>query len=160
MECLSSVSQALDARQVLLGRVAPCRKVRFSGSSAAPESVWVVEGQGGVRTALREEALFLFEEGSLQRNEAVMPYQASWVLECGEGGDLWLGHARQGKPVRLVRLVAVTAELWTSGAAHLCGEDCYDAELRMTDSGVRLDWVARGPQKNHRIARQFSLEAD
>lgn len=131
--------------------------VRMCGEGAAPEEAWQMTGAASVRITYLPSGVLLREKGRLERNELSLAYQASWSFETDAEGILWLGHARQGTPLRLLNLRSVSDTEWTSDKPHVCGEDLYEARItRVPGSGLQLQWQTRGPRKKHRITRNFT----
>jgi hypothetical protein len=68
-----------------------------------------------------------------------------------------LEHLRFGAehPVWLFDLAPDGPALWLPAGPHLCGADCYRAELRPGDSGLSLTWTITGPRKLERIVYEY-----
>ncbi len=62
-----------------------------------------------------------------------------------------------GEKVHLVDLKAEAGGLrWDSVGPHLCGEDRYEACVRVEDSEtVEIEWWSRGPRKDYRILTRY-----
>jgi len=134
--------------------------VQLRGEAWPPETPWQLTGTANVGTKDLPSGLLLHEEGRLYRDGLSLAYQASWSFETDEEGRLWLGHARQGAPVRLLVLLPVSDTEWISDQPHHCGADLYAARFTLLpDSALQLSWQTRGPQKYHIITRFFTTSS-
>lgn len=67
-----------------------------------------------------------------------------------------LSHARRGETVHLLTLVgSPESDCLVPQAAHLCGQDCYQARLVLIGTGFTLDWQIQGPRKDESIAYHY-----
>ncbi len=73
-------------------------------------------------------------------------------------GRIALSHERRGSEaaVWLFDLIAgETPDTLVSAAAHLCGEDRYQARLVLGEDGFELSWTIDGPRKQERLVYRY-----
>lgn len=68
-----------------------------------------------------------------------------------------LHHLRQGEghPIHLADLVDQGDGRFAPLDPHLCAEDTYRVELRVSDEGVRVAWSVTGPNKEYSLERFY-----
>src|SRR5262249_28131253 len=72
-----------------------------------------------------------------------------------------LEHLRFGEdqPVLLFELHHQPDEMrWASANPHVCGDDCYAAQLQVEEEGFTLSWTVSGPRKRERINYTYSKQ--
>lgn len=120
------------------------------------------EGSGTVSIHRADPSVIEWEERGSWRDQA--GHETSyhdrlrWRLDA-VAAVLSLYHLRQGEahPVHLADLQNEGAGRFHSPLPHLCADDTYLAELKLTSGRIELHWDVRGPKKNYRVYRTYTL---
>ena len=120
------------------------------------------EGSGTVIIHRADPSVIEWEERGSWRDAAghATAYhdRLRWRLDVG-AGVLSLFHLRQGEthPIHLADLSAGAEGRLVPALPHLCGDDTYLAELELPSGRIELHWEVRGPKKNYRVYRTYTL---
>jgi len=147
---------------VLAERLPRIRRLSIEVRSGSV-SGWAGHGQGEVVVRRSADGVIAFDEHGafeLARAGASLPFRNSlrWTVHADR---IVLAHCRQDARVgtRLVEFRAATASpdgtTLHAAAPHYCGLDCYDAVLRLFDTGFDLHWRITGPRKNEDLLRRY-----
>jgi hypothetical protein len=111
-----------------------------------------VETAGGSQMVMRERGRWAAPRGA----GAHFTDALRWTLDT-DIFALRLEHVRRGldQPVPLVELVDDGRGFLTPLAPYLCGEDRYDASVRVVDGVVEVAWRVTGPRKKQEILRRY-----
>ena len=127
------------------------RTIRYVSQSNTPG--WDGKGNGSVTVESPEESVLIFSESGVYQPTIGRQTRFNNVFRWTLTETLiHLEHLRFGpdRPVFLFNLEPGIDEQWVSVKPHLCKQDCYSAELRLLESGVRICWMVTGPKKNDR----------
>ncbi|MEO7718050.1 MAG: DUF6314 family protein [Capsulimonas sp.] len=122
-------------------------QLSFAASSNSAAG-WNAVGEGDVliETATRDQVIF--REFGRWKSPEGREFRFRNVYRWSRTGDdrVRLEHLRMGagRPVLLFDLEHEGDGCWRSVNGHQCKEDCYSAELRVEESGVRLEWLISG----------------
>jgi hypothetical protein len=154
--CLSMDSNVSD----LWGRLASVRAIQLEVVSFRnPETSG--RGVGEVEASLSMPDTILFEEqGSWQTAAGhSLAFKNAWRWTRLDAGRLIrLEHLRLGpkSPVYLIDLAfREVVAAFTSLAPHLCGRDCYQAEIDVPDEGFEVRWFVQGPAKKDLLKYRY-----
>ena len=105
-------------------------------------------------TSENDHNLVFHIKGNWQNKNVSFSDTLRWTLTPDY---LSLEHLRFGEnnPIKLVHLVLVKDKVLKSLSPHLCGQDCYLAELSGSERGIDLTWNIQGPRKNERVTSTF-----
>jgi hypothetical protein len=139
----------------------PVRSLQFVARSANT-SGWNGSGKGRVAVeAPANNVLTFTETGSWQPlNGREIGFRNVFRWTVLGPKRVRLEHLRfgPGQPVNLFDLVPTSDQTWSSISPQLCREDCYTAELRLSENGLNLHWTIAGPKKQESIEYTYRWE--
>ncbi|MES1924977.1 DUF6314 family protein [Salinisphaera sp. T31B1] len=152
---LSDESAIID----LWRRLPSVRRLTFS-ATAGPDSVtgWTGTGLADVVCEEAGDGLRFIETGRFTLVDTTHPLTFHNVFHWRAApGRVALAHERFGRdaPVWLFDLIAAAPGELTAAESHLCGNDRYDARLRLVDDGFDLRWTISGPRKDETLAYRY-----
>lgn len=111
-----------------------------------------VEANGGAEVVIRERGRWAEPHGG----GAHFTDALRWTLDT-DMALLRLEHIRRGpeEPVVLVELADDGNGGLTPLSPFLCGDDRYEASIRIMDDVVEVAWRVTGPKKSHEIIRRY-----
>ena len=148
----------MDAISNLWVRLAQVTTLQFIAVSNS-DSGWNGSGAGEVRVEQPGEDMLIFHESGEWESAARKRFRFSnayrWIKTGPE--SVRLEHLRFGadQPVFLFELAPAAEGAWKSVSPHVCSEDCYSAELRLTDVGINLLWTIAGLEKQESIDYEY-----
>ena len=116
------------------------------GASGTGEGTATASREGDV-LVVTEAGTWTYAGGTPMRWRAVSRWRA-------EGGALAVEHVRQGESAVAV-LNRQPDGTWRARAPYLCGQDRYEAALKVTPEAVRVTWTVSGPCKAARTVTQY-----
>ncbi|MES1948062.1 hypothetical protein C84B14_11961 [Salinisphaera sp. C84B14] len=143
----------------LHSRLADIRRLRFEAEPGpGSHTGWAGHGEAEVAVSVDADGLRFHESG--QFTPAATGTALSfrnvyrWVVH-DDRIALW--HERFGceAAVWLFDLVAAAPDELIAAERHLCGEDRYDARLRLVEHGFELGWSITGPRKDEKLAYRY-----
>ena len=95
-------------------------------------------------------SLFFHIRGNWQNQNLSFSDTLRWTLTLDY---LSLEHLRFGEnnPIKLVHLALIKDKVLKSISPHLCGQDCYAAELSWNEKEIDLTWDIQDLKKNERV---------
>ena len=145
----------------LLARLRGVTSVALRGrdeASVPPTSMW---GTGRVAVEAEPGGGVLFHEAGRVERDAAAPMGVRnairWRLGPAASGTMHIELARRraGRWEPLVRLVPAGRGCFRGCRPYRCGQDRYEATLRVTRQGLRLRWVIRGPSKRQVVTCDY-----
>lgn len=137
-------------------RLATVTSLRFRSTSQTNNIGWSGEGRGQVVVeAINADAILFHEQGLWQQDggkQLAFTNVFRWTV-LSEANVLRLEHLRFGseRPVYLFDLRQADPTTWQSIEPHLCRDDCYSAEMKLSANELSLRWTIEGPEKNESI---------
>ena len=122
--------------------------------------LWTGLGRVDVHTLPSGNGLVFEESGAWHATQGrVQPFvnQYLWLFDFAKGAfSLSRKRAEAEDPELLARFVKNVAchtkgPFWAQEEPHLCGEDCYTAELALAPEGISLGWLIHGPKKDNLV---------
>ena len=122
--------------------------------------LWTGQGRVGVHGLPSGNGLIFEESGVWHATKGkLQPFvnQYIWAFDyANEAFSLSRKRAESEVPELLARFVKDVAchtrtPFWRQETPHLCGKDCYTAELNLDPQGVSLAWTIYGPKKDDRV---------
>jgi len=143
---------------VLAERLPRIRAVSIEVRSRSA-SGWSGRGRGEVVARRATDSTIAFDEHGafeLASTGTRLPFRNAlrWAVHADR---IVLAHCRQDAQAgtRLVEFRAASASpdevTLRATAPHLCGDDCYDAVLRLVDAGFDLHWRITGRRKDEEL---------
>ena len=143
----------------LHSRLSDIRRLRFQATPGdGSQTGWAGHGEAEVAVSLDADGLRFHESGEFTpaATGAAVAFRNvyRWVTQ-GDRIALW--HERFGAKdaVWLFDLVAAGPGELVAAERHVCGDDRYDARLRLVEHGFDLRWSITGPRKDERLAYQY-----
>lgn len=135
----------------------------FTARSPLPNG-WNGSGEGKVEVDQPAPSVLIYSETGQWTPTGGKPLRFSNVYRWTFHPDtsaIRLEHLRFGadRPVYLFDLRADSEQSFISAEPHLCGEDCYAAQVRLEQQAIQMLWSIQGPEKEetisyrHRFAR-------
>lgn len=120
---------------------------KFTFSSKSP--YWDRKGQGFVKVKSSYNSLVFEERGEWSDTVHTISFtnHIRWGLE---EKFLTLEHMRQNEPVFLLDFVYQRGRI-LSHNDHLCGDDLYQGEIKMSGDKIHFNWHVKGPKKTEKI---------
>jgi hypothetical protein len=148
----------MDEAAELWGCLRRVRAVRFHAHSARATG-WNGAGSGEVLVETPAESVLTFTESGTWRTSQGKELRFRNIFRWSllDPRAVRLEHLRFGpdRPVFLFDLVPGPGRTWVSVRPHLCGEDCYSAELRLEDGAIFLRWAIAGPKKQEAVEYEY-----
>jgi hypothetical protein len=151
----------VEAATELWGYLRRVRFVRFVAQSEAVTG-WDGVGTGSVVVEAPAEGVLTFAESGVWRSAAGRESRFSNVFRWTLAGPelIRLEHLRLG-PDRPVDLFDLAPEhgAWAAVQPHVCGQDCYQAEVRLGEARLCVRWQVTGPKKWERLDYEYGWQA-
>jgi hypothetical protein len=139
-------------------RLLRVRSLSFVARSAKPTG-WNGRGSGTVVVEPAGDGVLTFTESGSWRPAGGRDLRFRNAFRWSMSGEaIGLEHLRFGAdhPVCLFDLASAGDLAWRSVSPHLCGEDCYSAEMLLPEGRILLRWAVTGPKKQEEIEYTYS----
>ena len=143
----------------LRARLTDIRQLSFTAKPGPySRTGWAGRGEARVQVSDDDDGLRFHESGEFTPAATGVAVAFRnvyrWVLHA-DRISLW--HERFGRDaaVWLFDLVPTTPREMVAAKSHRCGDDRYDARLRVVDEGFDLRWAIAGPRKDETLMYKY-----
>lgn len=116
---------------------------------------WHGYGEGQVTVEQHHDTVHFVEQGWFQlARGARMDTVNRFIWQRSERG-VHLSHGRRGEPVYLFELLPQEEGGWRSEQQHVCIDDHYWGNVRLSEVGFEFFWHIRGPKKEENLIYHY-----